>query len=134
MLSVLQKRAVRLICGAHKLEHSAPYYHKLNVFNLKQLYIYSIQLFMYKYVNEILPDIFQTMFAYNHNIHLYHTRIEDCFHVPVCSLSNTASFVRYTGVRIFNCLKHKVDIFCTTESYKRHLKLFIKTNDVLSLL
>ena len=64
-----QKRAVRAIVGARRFEHSAPILKKLNLFNLNEIYIYFVQLFMFKYHHNYLSSAIDEMFVSNSSIH-----------------------------------------------------------------
>ena len=54
----LQKRAVWTIVGARKYAHTAPFFRELKLLNIKEIYIYCVQLIMYKYHHSILPIFF----------------------------------------------------------------------------
>ena len=54
----LQKRAVRTVVGARKYAHTAPLFKELKLLNIKEIYIYCVQLLMYKHHHSILPSIF----------------------------------------------------------------------------
>ena len=51
----LQMRAIRTIAGARKYEHTLPLFHNLKLLNIKEIYIYCIQLLIYKYHYDLLP-------------------------------------------------------------------------------
>ena len=75
----LQKRAIRTIAGARKYEHSLPLLYNLKLLNIKEIYIYCVQLLMYKYHH--LQSIFSDFYV--HEVHEYHTRQENLLHVPL---------------------------------------------------
>ena len=60
-LIVLQKRAIRIVCGAQKFDLTYPLFqlsHVSKILPLRNLYVYSAQLFLYKYYRQSLPNIF----------------------------------------------------------------------------
>ena len=57
-LVILQKRAIRMVAGAQKLDHTIPLFHSLNLLQIKEMYVYCVQLFMYKYHHDCLPNVF----------------------------------------------------------------------------
>ena len=61
-LMKLQKRALRLVDGAGKYDHTAPIFEKYELLNLRNLYIYCAQIFLYKHHQEILPEVFSHFF------------------------------------------------------------------------
>ena len=58
----LQKRAVRVIAGASKNSHSEPLFQQLNILNLGKLHHLSVQMLMFKWYHNSLPDIFESFF------------------------------------------------------------------------
>ena len=83
-LMKLQKRALRLVDGAAKYDHTAPIFEKYELLNIRNLYIYCAQIFLYKHHQEILPEVFSHFFEMNNAVHEYYTRQEKHFHVPLC--------------------------------------------------
>ena len=57
-LIVLQKGAIRIVCGAQKFDHTYPLFQRSKILPLRNLYVYSAQLFLYKYYRQSLPNIF----------------------------------------------------------------------------
>ena len=55
----LQKRAVRIIKGAKRLDHTEPIFAELRLLKIKEIYVYCIQHLMFKYYHGFLPDIFK---------------------------------------------------------------------------
>ena len=57
-LIVLPKCAIRIICGAQRFDHTYPLFQLSKILPLRNLYVYSAQLFLYKYHRQSLPNIF----------------------------------------------------------------------------
>ena len=125
----LQKRIIRIISGVPPQTHSEPLFKTLNVLTVKNLYNYSVALFMYKYVNLMLPPIF-TMFTVNSAIHAYNTRSSQKFHVPHCHTRRSQKTIRYTGVTLWNYLTDKLNSSCKIGTFKFHLKTYLIQNQV----
>ena len=70
-LHKLQKRAVRIITNSSFLSHSNPLFMKLKVLPIFQLYEYNLGIFMFLYHKELLPDLFNSLFVKNMDIHNY---------------------------------------------------------------
>ena len=51
----MSKRAVRIVHGAGKYDHTYPLFQSLQILNLRKLYIYSVQTFLYKYRQQNFP-------------------------------------------------------------------------------
>ena len=131
----LQKRAIRVITFSDRIAHTDPLFKKLNLLKFKEIYINSIQHFMYKFHHYKLPPVFYSFFIKNSEIHNYCTRQCNILHVPPVSkyyLSYTC--VRNIGVISYNYFYDKVDLNCSYYCYKKNLKRYIVNNDVITLL
>ena len=61
----LQKRIVRIICGAENLAHTAPLFRTLNILDICNINAFFVACFMYSYHNNLLPRTFNTTFVTN---------------------------------------------------------------------
>ena len=59
-LTILQKRAVRILARRPYLSHSTPLFKSLQVLKLEDLYITQLYKLYYKNVNNLLPSYFQS--------------------------------------------------------------------------
>ena len=125
----LQKRAIRILCGAQKYARTEPLFSKLKLLTLSELYIYSVEKFMYKYHQSKLPNIFTNFFTYNRDIHTYHTRQHDLLHVP-----SSFSKIRDIAVSVSNYFASHIERNCSLNTYKDRVKRHIQTNSVAFLL
>ncbi len=76
---MLQKRVVRLVCGARRLDHTNPFFKQLSIFKCVHLVKFKTSIIMFKaYLNE-LPDSLQTMFHLY--VQIYDTRQKYTFSV-----------------------------------------------------
>ena len=123
-----QKRAIRNVCGESKFAHTQPLFKRLNLLTFKELYIYCFQIFMYKYHRNQLPDIFQSLFTYNNEVHYHNTRQQKLLHVP-----KSFSIMREKGVSISNFFAKHIDLNCSIGTYKIRLKTFIHDNNVAGI-
>ena len=55
MLQRLEKKAIRIICSKNRLSFSGPLTKELSVYNVKNIYNYSVGQFMFRYENKLLP-------------------------------------------------------------------------------
>ena len=56
-LTVLQKRALRIICKSSYLSHSSPIFKELSILKLSDLNLYCTTLFVYKCKHNFLPHV-----------------------------------------------------------------------------
>ena len=78
----LQRRSVRPVIGAGRYDHTFPIFQKLNILNLKNMYLYSLLILLYRYNQQILPESFSEFFRFNNDVHGYQTRQQYDFHTP----------------------------------------------------
>ena len=130
----IQKRAVRTIVGARKFDHSTPIFKKLKLLNLNEIYIYCVQLFMYKYHHRILPPVFHDLFVSNNTVHSHFTRQQSHFHVPLALTTIMSKTIRITGVTLYNHFESLLSMDMTYDSYKYNLRTFIRDHDISNIL
>ena len=70
----LQKRIVRIICGAGYLSHTAPLSRTLNILDILNVNAFFVAFFMYSYHINLLPRSFNTSFVTNRQVHAYNSR------------------------------------------------------------
>ena len=132
-LVIMQKRAIRMIVGAKKLDHTMPLFYSLNLLQINEIYIYCVQLFMYKYHHGCLPLVFSDFYIRNNSVHDHHTRQQNLLHVPLIRSQPLSKSVRETGVIYYNHFSNLVGLGVSYTTYKTHLKKYIMNNDTRSL-
>ena len=73
-LDKLIKRALRLISGSNKRAHTAVLFENLEILTLRQLHLYSIQIFMYKFHHRRLLRIFLNYFVTSYDVRDHNMR------------------------------------------------------------
>ena len=126
----LQKRAIRVISGARKLDHTTPIFKKLRVLRLNEIYVYSLQTVMYKYYRMSLPKVFDNFFTINSNIHSHNTRQSKLLHLPLCKNSPSFKSIRRSGVITYNHYSQIINMNCSLSEYKITLKKTILDNGI----
>ena len=89
----LQKRAVRMIVGANRLAHTEPIFRELKIMKLNELYVYAVQLMLYKYHHSELPEIFDDFFIRNNAVHSHNTRQQYGLHVLFVRTNQASSIL-----------------------------------------
>ena len=126
----LQKRGVRIIIGAKRFDHTDPIFKSLKILQFKKLYIYAVQLFLFKYYRNFLPRIFSGYFIQNNSIHEYNTRQQTLYRTPRLRTNFATKFIRLTGVKIFNYFADKISMDCSYLTYKLQLKQYLIDTDI----
>ena len=102
------KKAVRMLVSATRSVHTKPIFKLLNILTFRQLYVYSIQMFLYKYNSGLLPTMFYNMFKINLDVHSDNTRQSTKIHISMATLEIRLHSVRIKGAIIWNYLKTKL--------------------------
>ena len=99
----LQKYATRLIMSAPHRAHTEQLFKKLLILPLRKINKYTVVLFMYTIVkNMLLLVIIISMFNRNNEIHKHRTRHADLLHVPISISSILYRTIRHCGVKLWN--------------------------------
>ena len=130
----IQKRAVRVISFAKRLDHTDPLFLNTRILKTKEIYIYSVQLFMFKFHNYKLPQVIYSLFTRNDTIHDHSTRQHNKLHVPLSKIQLTSTSVRTTGVLLYNHFYDILDMNCSYYTYKKKLKQYLLDNEITLLL
>ena len=97
-----QKLAIRLIFNIRRKESVTAVCKKKNIIKLKDLYHYTLTIFMHKLCHEELPSLFNVMFTVNNEVHDYPTRIQSHLHVPIYKTAHGNNFITKTGTQRWN--------------------------------
>ena len=124
----LQKKAVRVISGAGRLDHTDALFKELRILRIKEVYAYSLQLILYKFHHGLLPGVFSDFFMENNTVHNYYTRQADQMHVPLFRSKQASLSIRKMGVRSHNHFRSLLDIESLELCYKYNLKTYILQN------
>lgn len=121
-LITTQNRSIRLIVGAKRRTRTTPIYQELKLMKFHEVYVYCVQLLMYKYYHFQLPKVIDDMFTLKIHVHGKNTRQKNYLFPPLIKKNPLFNSVRRTGVVMFNYFKKLID-FCVTPSlYKKNLK------------
>ena len=85
-LIVLQKKVIRKISYEKYNAHTAPLFQDHAILSLPKLILFRLCVFMYKYENKFLPNIFDYMFTRNSDVHRYSTRHSNNFRIMECEV------------------------------------------------
>ena len=98
----LQKRAVRIVYNIKYRDSTKMACKKAKLLRLPELYTFSILIFMYKFKNNLLPEIFNTFYVENSSYHNYPTRHAKNLRNPRVRTKLATTFVKNIGVTIWN--------------------------------
>jgi len=105
-LFLLQKRIIRVICKTHFFAHSKPLFIECKVLDIYQINKYITGIFMFKYDKGLLPNIFDSMFSRQTDLHSYCTRHNKLFSLPLCRTQGKKNSLCYYGAYFWNNFVH----------------------------
>ena len=127
-LCTIQNKIVRTISCSHHRASAPPIYIKLGILPMQKIVIHRIALMMYKYSNNLLPEIMNALYKSNNQVHSYGTRQKHLLHIP--GGTHTNNFC-YKSVLVWNELTTRgVQSNVAMPKYKKSLKLFLQHNDL----
>ena len=124
-LLLLQKRALRVITKSPYLAHTEILFHKLNILNIYDLHSYFVASFMYSYLKNDLPNIFNDFFTLNRDIHRHATRNSNNFYVPNFRYNFSRSMIKYKGAVVWNALPNELQTISSLSIFKRKYKSYL---------
>lgn len=78
---------------------------------------------MFKFHTKRLPEIFDSFFVYNSNIHHYHTRQSNELHLPKFKTDLGKRSLAFWGAKVWNAIiSIKIELNVTPCTFKNNLK------------
>ena len=125
-LTLLQKRAIRILCNKSRSEHTNPLFHNLNILKFRNIHRFVVAQFMFKLYHGKLPSMFENMFCLNQSVHHYSTRQATLLHIPTVMTNRSKQTTRYEGCIIWNeVLKSNIPVQCSLPTFKYHFKRYL---------
>ena len=120
-LDIAQRKTIRAVGNARYNEASSPIFKRLNILKLKDLYDLHVKLFLFKFVNVLLPISLLRVYKYHGDEHEHNTRHSTH---PRCPIVNTEIMHRsflYTGPNLWMSLKDHIQSSRTKTTFKRRI-------------
>ena len=121
----IQKIALRMILNKRKGTSTLDDCRHYKLLRLPELHQHAISMFMYKYTNGMLPDIFKDFFKLNSDNHHYNTRNANKLSTPMVKTKLATKFIKQTGVLSWNHLENNMEVKCKIGTFKNLLKSFL---------
>ena len=107
-----KKRIIRIVCGPI-LPH---YLKEVEMLTIKEVFYHSVGVFMYKYVNKRLPDVFNKMYQYTSNIH-HRDNLYLTLRTPKCKQLEVNT-INYYGAKIWNTIIQEINVNYAIGTFK----------------
>ena len=115
---------IRLFTFSCYIAHSSALFKDMNILTMAKFYILKVHIFMY-IENNTLSELFSSMFTENSQIHTYPIRTSSNLHIPIGNLKMFYRTVLYSGVKIWNNIKSKINISSNFLHYKFNLRQYL---------
>ena len=105
-LTLLQKRAVRVITFSDFKAYITPLFYRLRLLKPSDLIYFKNALFMYEYNNGSLLSAFSHFFLPLSSVHQYNTRLakNKSFYLPKIRTNYSKFNIRFHGVKVWNSI------------------------------
>ena len=124
-LYLLQKRAVRIITNQPRLAHSEPLFEQTKILTIYNLAKLSTLIFVYKYLKNLLPPIFDNLFTLK-NESRYPLRQSCPLHVPHTNKNYRKFAISLCGPILWNKFCANIDVPSTSlASFKKEVKTIL---------
>lgn len=125
-LTLLQKRAIRVICHVGYRHHTDQLFSNTRLLKFSDINIYQTSLFMYKFYHNMLPDSCKSFAIINDtNLKKYNFRKNSDFSIPKYRTSLREKFIKIHGPRIWNSLPQDLTSSSSISIFKTKLKQFL---------
>ena len=105
--------------GAGKYDHTSPIFYNLKILNLRWLYVYFVQIFLYKYKRQELSESFMDFFTVVSSIHQHNTQQISQYRAPLAICFQRLSALKCSGAKIYNNLISSVTNYtCALPTFK----------------
>ena len=114
------QKIVRIMTFSYYYAHTAPIFRDLEILTIDQLIVHRIGTAMYTFNYRLLPDVLNTMYRKNREIHSYNTRSKDMFWIS----SGTQTFSNISA-RTWNSIMVNLDIDVSLIKFKATQKQYL---------
>ena len=118
----LQKRLVRILSSSPRYEHTAPLFKKLKFLPLEYLFKYAMLIFMFKYKNNMLPQIYKECFTTNKRYKSKETRQSSLYYIPRFRTNYLERNILVQGPILANQYKELFSEQCSVGTFKLRVK------------
>ena len=132
---VLQKKVLRVIAGVPPRTHTDNLFVQFDIFPVKRHCVYTICIFMYKYDNGMLPELFCDMVTPVNHIHDHETRQAKSknLYVSFRPTSKDQKYFTISGPLVWNFVISKMNPSCTICSFKKLLRQILQLCSIADL-
>lgn len=118
----IQKKAVRIIVTAPYRSPSDPIFRELQILKLSQIHLHRTLIFVFKFLKNQLPNVFNGFFTKNSDNSVRETRQNDQLYFPTCRTTLHQKSFRIWGAKEWNSKASFLDRNFSYHSFNKLLK------------
>ena len=126
---LMQKKLIRIITCSPFRAHTGPLFFANKILSVTQINTYMVGTYMYKCLNESVPQLLRNYFTRNNSIHEYSTRGANEIHVPFGRLDIRNFSIRIHGAKVWNSLPSFVKQSRSLELFKNTLRNYLFSSE-----
>jgi hypothetical protein len=119
---IKQKKIIRICTNSPFLAHTPPLFADLNTLTIHDIHKLQIALFMFKFHNNLLPDIFLNYFTKTNSIHGYETRNSKLYRPRNFNTNLANNTIQRQGPLIWSSVPKYIRDSTSVLSFKMKLK------------
>lgn len=123
-LQKLQNKAMRIILKCDRYTSIQNMLNLLNWLDVENYYFVQAMTFVYKMINEALPEYLKDQLISVSEIHSYRTRSASNFYVPPALKYCTMNSLFHKGISQYNHLPQNLKDLKSVHSFKTHMRKF----------
>ena len=121
----VQKRVIRVICGATARSHTNILFYENKFLRLHNIFNFNLGCIMYQFSKNELPHALGSLFIRNDQVHSHDTRQASSFHLPLVRTSFRLNTLVYTGPTLWNSLANSLKQSVSLNVFKCKLKIVL---------
>jgi len=123
-LYIAQKKALKIALRIPVRTPTTTVFSYANVLTLSGINRVQISIFMYKYVNNLLPSVFLSKFTLRSDVHSYNTRSSTHFNVKPADFKPYKSSMSFKGPNVWDKLPDLLKNSVSLTAFKSNVKKF----------
>lgn len=125
-----QKRFVRIYYRLKSYEHCSSYFPILKILTIKNIHLYSLSLFTFKFINKKLPPFFDDFFLYHNKNNNIITRQTPVFTLVPARIKLFATSAKLTAPKLWSNLPISLTNITSFNLFKKKIKLLLLEKDI----
>ena len=116
-----QKRAIRLVFNIRRRNSTSKHFKEHRILRIKEIYKYLVSLFVYKFRNKGLPDLFKDYYVTCNSLHMHATRQSNVLRIPIYKSNIGNKCIKVSGVKIWNDISKTVECNVKLRLFKKSI-------------